>query len=72
MPTHFLGKKTPYKKLYRSIYDIDSLRVFGCLYMCFTSTLTANRKKLDPRAASYIFLGFKSNTKGYVTPDLKN
>ena len=69
MPTPFLRNKTPYEKLYGTTYGIDSLRVFGCL--CFSSTLTGNRKKLDPRAATTVFLGFKPNTKGYITLDLK-
>ena len=69
IPTTFLGNKTPYEKLYGTPYDISSLRVFGCL--CFTSSLTANKKKLDLRVAISIFLGFKPNTKGYVTLDLK-
>ena len=69
IPTPFLGNKTPYEILYETLYDITSLRVFGCL--CFTSTITANRKKLDPKAATSIFLGFKPNTKRYVTLDLK-
>ena len=69
IPTLFLSNKTPYEKLYGTPFDITSLRVFGCL--CFSSTLTANRKKLNPRAATSIFMGFKPNTKGYITLDLK-
>ena len=61
MPSPFLNNRTPYEKLHGRIYDIESLRVFGCL--CFSSTLAANRKKLDPRAATSVFLGFKPNTK---------
>jgi len=37
----------------------------------FSSTLTANRKNLDPRAVTSVFLGFKPHTKGYITFDLK-
>jgi len=69
MPTPFLDNKVPYEKLYGHSYDITTLRVFRCL--CFPSTLSTNRKKLDPRAATSIFLGFKSHKKGYVTLDLK-
>ena len=67
--TPFLGNKTPYEILYGTLYDITLLRVFGCL--CFTSTIIANKKKLNPRAATSVFLGFKPNTKGYVTLNLK-
>ena len=42
--------------------------MFGCL--CYISTLNANRKKLDPRAKPGLFLGFKSNMKGYIVYDL--
>ena len=69
MPSPFLNNHTPYEKLHGKIYDIESLRVFGCL--CFSSTLTANRKKLDPKAATSVFLSFKLNTKGFIMFDLK-
>jgi len=69
MPSPFLGNQTPYEKLHGTIYDIESLRVFGCL--CFYSTLVANRKKLDRRSVTSFFLGFKPNTKGFITFDLK-
>ena len=64
IPTPFLKKESPYQKLYSALYDVNLLRVFGCL--CYTSTLTANRKKLDPRALPCVFLGFKSHKKGYI------
>ena len=69
MPSPFLNNRTPYEKLHGRIYDIESLRVFGCL--CFSSTLAANRKKLDPRTATFVFLGFKPNTKGFIMFALK-
>ena len=69
MPTHFLGNQTPYEKLHGDVYDIESLRVFGCL--CFSSTLRANRKKPDLKVVTFVFLGFKPHTKGYITFDLK-
>ena len=48
LPTPFLNNMSPFEKLYGTAYNISSLKVFGCL--CYTSTLTNNRKKLDPRA----------------------
>ena len=68
-PLLFLDNKTPYEKLHGTIYDIESLKVCDCL--CFSSTLEANTRKLDPRAATFFFLGFKLNTKGFVTSDHK-
>ncbi|WVZ01863.1 hypothetical protein V8G54_022669 [Vigna mungo] len=70
MPTPFLNNSSPYERLYKNAFDISRLRVFGCL--CYVSTLHANRKKLDPRAKSNIFLGLHPTTKGYITYDLDN
>lgn len=55
--------------MYNESYDINLLHVFGCL--CCTSTITSNRKKLDPRALPCVFLGFKPHKKGYITFNLK-
>ena len=49
-------------------YDINLLRVFGCL--CYISTITAHRTKLASRAHPYVFLGFKNHTKGYLVFNL--
>ena len=68
IPTPFLHNASPYEKLHGHIPDISHLRIFGCL--CYASTLKANRKKLDPRAHPCIFIGFKTNTKGYLIYDL--
>ena len=69
LPTPFLGSVSPYEKIYKVPYDVSMLRVFG--YLCYTGTLTAKRKKLDPRVVPSIFLGFKPYTKGYMTLNLK-
>jgi len=69
MPTPFLDNKAPYEKLYGHPYDITILRVFG--FLCFPSTHFANRKKLDLRATTSVFQGFKSHTKVYVIFYLK-
>ena len=68
IPTPFLKNESPYQKLYSALYDVNLLRVFGCL--CYTSTLNANRKKLDPKALPCVFLGFKSHKKGYIVYNL--
>ena len=68
IPTPFLHNISPYEKLHRHLPEISHLRIFGCL--CYASTLKANRKKLDPRAHPCIFIGFKSNTKGYLVYNL--
>jgi hypothetical protein len=66
--TSLLKQKSPYQLLYGSLPDIHSFKVFGCL--CFASTLLAHRSKLQSRARKYVFLGYKSGTKGYVLYDL--
>jgi len=68
--TPLLQNMTPYKKLNGTLYDISSLCVFGCL--CYSSTITSQRKKLDDRVVSGIFLGFQPHTKGYLFLNLKN
>jgi len=60
----------PFEKLYNKQPDLSTIRVFGC--MCYNSTLVFNINKLDPRANVCVFLGFKSNVKGYIVLDLKN
>jgi len=70
IPTPYLDNVSPYEKLYDKLSDISDLKVFGCL--CYTSTFTAQRKKLDHRASLGLFLGYKPNTKGYLVFNLKN
>jgi len=59
-----LKNDTPYERLYGSLYDLSLLRIFGCL--CYISTHSVKRTKLDSGAISGIFLGFKPHTKGYL------
>jgi len=68
-PTPLLQNIAPYEKLHGKPCDISNLRVFGCL--CYSSTLTAHRKKLDDRYVHGTFLGFPAHTKGYIFLNLK-
>jgi hypothetical protein len=61
---------TPHQLLFGKAPALLDIKVFGCL--CYATTLTQNRKKLDPRARKCCFLGFKNGTKGYVLLDLQN
>ncbi|WVZ00554.1 hypothetical protein V8G54_026623 [Vigna mungo] len=68
IPTPFLNNNTPFQQLYGHTCDISTLKVFGCL--CYISTPTVHRKKLDPRAHPCVFLGIPPTTKGYLAYDL--
>jgi len=70
IPTPLLKNMTPYERLYGTLYDISLLRIFGCL--CYSNTIKSNRKKLDDRSVSGIFLGFQPHTKGNILLNLRN
>jgi len=56
--------------LYKTTADFNQLKVFGSL--CYSSTLSTNRKKFDPRASKCVFIGFKRGTKGYVLLNIQS
>jgi len=50
-----LHNKSPYQLLHNKVPDIESFKVFG--YLCYPSTLQAQRSKLSPRAIKFVFFG---------------
>jgi len=50
-----------FQMLYKTPSDFNQLKVFG--YLCYASTLSKNRSKLDPRTSKCVFIGFKWGTK---------
>ncbi|MCH79609.1 retrovirus-related Pol polyprotein from transposon TNT 1-94 [Trifolium medium] len=66
--TPLLQNKSPYTLWFNTLPDIHQLKVFGSL--CFASTLSNHRTKLDPRARKCVFLGYKSGMKGVILLDL--
>jgi len=69
-PNPLLDNKSPYEKLYTKSYNLTVLRVFRCL--CYSSIITAKRKKFDVCVVSGVFLGFQPHTNGYIFLNLKN
>ena len=70
LPTPFRKNSTAFEILYEHPFDMKQLHVFGCL--CYASTITTNRTKLDPIAKPGLFLGLKPNEKGYIIYDLSS
>jgi len=70
LPTPVLNDFSPHEMLYKTTVDFNQLKVFGSL--CYSSTLSTNRKKFDPRASKCVFIGFKRGTKGYVLLNIQS
>uniref|UniRef100_A0A803LAE5 Reverse transcriptase Ty1/copia-type domain-containing protein n=1 Tax=Chenopodium quinoa TaxID=63459 RepID=A0A803LAE5_CHEQI len=63
MPLQAIQNEIPYEKLFKKPVSLEHMRVFGCL--CYVNTSKVHRGKLDPRAASGVFLGYSVSKKGY-------
>ena len=70
LPIPFLKNSSPFEILHDHSFNMNQLHVFGCL--CYVSTISANRTKLNSRVRSGLFLGLKQNVKGYIVYDLKS
>lgn len=70
VPSRFLNNVSPYEVLYGKLPVLSHLRSLGCL--CYASTISAHRKKLDSRARKYVFLGYRTGIKGCLLYDLKS
>ena len=70
LPTPVLNYSSPHEMLYKTTPDFNGLKVFGSL--CYASTLSTNKKKIDPRASKCVFIGFKRETKGCVLLNIQS
>ena len=68
LPCKVLDNQIPFELLYGQKPYLNFIKVFGC--QCFASTLSHNRKKLEPRARKWVFLGHRSSVKGFLVYDL--
>ena len=62
-PTRAVAEMTPYEAWTGQRPQVDGLRVFGC--QVFVHVPKDERKKLDSKSKSCIFLGYGATTKGY-------
>ena len=67
LPTPNLKQKTPWELLFHKPQDIQYLRTFGC--QCFPLLTPYTAHKLHPKTISCVFLGYPTNTKGYLCLD---
>lgn len=60
-PTKAVMGTTPEEKWTSKKVNVQHLRTFGCI----AYALVENKRKLEPRSKSYIFVGYCEDTKGY-------
>jgi len=68
--TFVLNDFSPHEMLYKTPPHFNQLKVFGSL--CYTSTLSANKSKFDPKTPKCVFIGFKRGTKGYILLNIQS
>ena len=68
-PTKALSDMTPFESWFGKKPNVKHLRVFGCA--AYTHVPKDGRKKLDPKAKHYIFLGYAAQQKGYRLYNMK-
>lgn len=68
--TPLLNNQSPYHILHNKPPDINQLKVFGSL--CYASTLSNQRTKLDTRARKSLFLGYVVGYKGSILLDINS
>ena len=60
---------SPWQKLYHQKPPLQALRTFGCA--CFPLLKPYNSHKLEPKSRQCTFLGYPSQSKGYICLDVQ-
>lgn len=68
-PISILHNVSLYEKICNTFSNYSEFRIFGCL--AYVSTLPKGRMKFQPRARSYVFLGYSPEMKGYKMYNIK-
>ena len=64
MPSTILHYKSPFELLFGKIPSVSHLRIFGCA--CFPLLHPYLQNKLQPKTHLCVFLGYASQSKGYL------
>lgn len=64
-PSSVHDGKTPYELIFVKGPRFDFLKYFGCL--CFASTLSHDKEKLEPRALPCVFLVYPPEKNKYTS-----
>ena len=67
LPSPHRGFISPWERLFGSIPSYSSFRSFGCA--CCPLLRPYSKHKLLPRSVQYVFLGYPSNAKGFLSFD---
>jgi hypothetical protein len=67
LPTPNLSYKSPWEVLFNTSPDLTHLRAFGC--QCFPLLTPYTAHKLYPKTTPCVFLGYPTNSKGYLCFD---
>ena len=70
LPTYVLNFVSSWYKLYSFHPDLSRLKLFGCA--CYPHLKPYTTHKLEPRTKECLFLGYSSNSEGYLCLDVQS
>lgn len=68
LPSASIKNQTPFFFLFKKLPSYEHLRTFGCL--CYPNLNNSLIHKLSPRSSACIFLGYRSQHRGYRCMDI--